>query len=134
MLLASAAGFTLPLQATAPPIITILPTFAAMLGSHCRARARLVKGASARIVTSPGCAFTVSTMNCAALSATGRPSGGGWFVFPKPSLPWTKSAIRFFAAPRYETWDPSATGTSRRPASSRSRMAFRVARAVGTFP
>ena len=42
----------------------------------------------------PGCSLAALAMNCAAGVATAAPCGGGGFVFPSPSVPCTKSAIR----------------------------------------
>ena len=72
-------------------------------------------------MTSPGCRFAVSTMNSAAvLPRTISVVGGGWFVFPNPSAPWTKSAMRSFEAPTMLVWCPSYTGMSGRPNFSRT--------------
>ena len=61
-------------------------------------------------------------------------SGGSGWVLPKPSDPCTKSAIRSLATPLSDLRAPSTTGTSGRPARSRSRRALQVAKGVGTLP
>jgi hypothetical protein len=57
----------------------------AMLGSRCSARATLVRLANARRVTCPGCSFTQSTMNWAALLPQGDPLGRASPVLPRPA-------------------------------------------------
>ena len=63
-----------------------------------------------------------------------RTSSGACLVFPKPSLPCTKSAMRSLAVPSSVVREPSATGSSANPAISRSLMALRVASGVRTLP
>ena len=83
---ASHAGLTLPMTKKAPPRYTRLLTLAARPGSRCRARATLVRLARARMVTSPGCSFTQSTMNWAALLPHGEPLGRLSPVLPRPGV------------------------------------------------
>ena len=90
-------------------------------GGRISASVTFVADARATTVTSPGCRFAVSTMNSAAvLPRTISVVGGGWFVFPNPSAPWTKSAMRSFEAPTMLVWCPSYTGMSGRPNFSRT--------------
>ena len=56
-----------------------------MLGSRCSARATLVRLAKARRVTCPGCSFTQSTLNWAALLPQGDPLGRASPVLPRPA-------------------------------------------------
>ena len=73
----------------APPMITTSFTKAAMPGSRLRARARLVSGATASIVTLPGLALMISTILSAAMTI-GRSGGetlGDGGCLPSPSSP-----------------------------------------------
>eukprot|EP00982_Pelagococcus_subviridis_P014177 31311-Pelagococcus_subviridis.AAC.8 len=94
---ASAAGLTFPFTRNAPPRCTTRNPRFAIPGSNRIAIATFVADASAMTVTSLGsCAFTVSTMNSAAvLPGTAVPRGFDRRVFPNPSSPWTKSAMWF---------------------------------------
>ena len=106
-----------------------------MPGSCRSARATFVADAMATTVTWPGNSFAFSTMKSAAvLPSTATRVGFGWFVFPKPSSPWTKSAMRSFSAPTMLVKDPSTTGMSGRPNFSIRYSAFCVAILVRTFP
>ena len=74
----------MPMTKKAPPRYTRLFTLAPSPGSRCSARATLVRLARARMVTSPGCSFTQSTMNWAALLPHGEPLGRLSPVLPRP--------------------------------------------------
>ena len=131
-MLASAEGFTLPFTKKAPPRQTM--DRRGTSGLSLRAIARFVSGPSASTVTSPGCLLAQSRMNSEAVASTAFDLGRIPPVFPRPSSPWTKSAILSFSSPVKVQSDPFATGTSALSASSSSPKAFSVDLVVGQFP
>ena len=125
----------MPLTKNAPARCTISWSLCLMDGSWRSARATLVADAMATTVTCPGNSFAFSTMKSAAvLPSTALSVGLAWFVLPKPSSPWTKSAMRSFSPPMMLVRDPSTTGMSGRPNFSIRSSAFCVAILVRTLP
>ena len=132
-MLYSAEAVMLPPSLRAPPITTISRRRPARCGAMVSAVATLVMGpVTASVIAPTGASRSVRTRNSTACSAAAAAAGSCTVSAPSPDSPWKCPAST--GARDIGRGQPANTGTSSRPAISRTSRALRAVSGAATLP